>query len=813
MAELQEQQDTDRQWMLWVFGAVLALFGLAMAGGGAWLVTLGGSWYYLVAGIGLVLAGIELMRGRITGAWWFAAVFAGTLLWTIWEAGLDYWRWIPRFGLIVLFAFVLSLLLPKLQRGPSTTVARSLAVLFALIFIVFFALAFLPHGVTPADWSRASPASEAAEYPFAGDALGQPADAPSGGDWAAYGRSNAALRFSPLQQIDRGNVESLSRAWVYRTGDLPEERWGAETTPIEVDGTMYLCSARNIMIALDAATGDELWRYDPGVENRNIPYTAACRGVTYYEMPAAAGQPGSADAPCRTRIFEGTLDGRLIAVSAETGEPCTGFGENGQVDMKRSMGRTLPGMVSITSPPVIVRGVLVTGHQVLDGQRLDAPSGVIQGFDAVTGELRWAWDMAAPRRDGRPPEGETYTRGTPNMWTIASSDETLGLVYLPMGNSAVDYWSSSRSARENEFSTSLVALDVTTGEPAWHFQTVHVDVWDYDLGSTATLVDFPTGNGVVPAIVLPSKQGDIYVLDRRTGEPITGVEERPVPQGGVEPEERTATQPYSLYHTLQQPPLTARDMWGISPLDQLFCRIQFHQSVYEGMYTPPVAETHYIQYSGYNGGSDWGGIAIDPERGVIVANYNDMPNHNRLVPREEVEAMGYAPRSEQPRGEPGGAEGAGDPQVGAPYAIDVNAGWRVPVTKLLCKEPPYGGIRAIDLATGNTIWDRPLGTARSNGPFGIPSMLPILIGTPNNGGSAVTASGLVFIAAATDNLIRAIDLETGETLWSDVLPAGGQAGPMVYEANGREYLVIMAGGHHFMETPVGDYVIAYALPE
>jgi quinoprotein glucose dehydrogenase len=382
-----------------------------------------------------------------------------------------------------------------------------------------------------------------------------------------------------------------------------------------------------------------------------------------------------------------------------------------------------------------------------------------------------------------------------------------------MGNSAVDYWSGSRSARENEFSTSLVALDVTTGEPAWHFQTVHVDVWDYDLGSTATLVDFPTGNGVVPAIVLPSKQGDLYVLDRRTGEPITGVEERPVPQGGVEPEERTATQPFSLYHTLQQPPLTARDMWGISPLDQLFCRIQFHRSAYAGMYTPPVAETHYIQYSGYNGGSDWGGIAIDPERGVIVANYNDMPNHNRLVPREEAEAMGYAPRSEQPKGRPGGAEGAGDPQVGAPYAIDVNAGWRVPLTKLLCKEPPYGGIRAIDLATGETIWDRPLGTARSNGPFGIPSMLPILIGTPNNGGSAVTASGLVFIAAATDDLIRAIDLETGETLWKDALPAGGQAGPMVYEANGREYLVIMAGGHHFMETPVGDYVIAYALPE
>lgn len=812
MTDTREEAGTDRHWLLWIFGAVLALFGVAMTAGGAWLVVLGGSWYYLLAGVGMLIAGVGLMRGRMAGAWWYAAVFVGTLLWTAWEAGFDYWRWIPRLGLMVVFAFILSLLLPRLRRGPSTAVARTLAVLLALIFLGVFALAFLPHGVTRADWSQSSPASERAEYPFADDAFEQPADAPAEDDWAAYGRSNAALRYSPLTQIDPGNVGRLERAWVYRTGDLPENRWGAETTPIKVDDTVYLCSARNIMIALDAGSGAELWRYDPGVDDNSIPYTAACRGVTYYEVPAGtAGAAGGG--ACGTRIFEGTLDGRLVAVSAGSGEPCAGFGDNGQVDIKQGMGRTLPGMVSITSPPVVVRGVLITGHQVLDGQRLDAPSGVIQGFDAVTGELRWAWDMGKPELHGRPPAGETYTRGTPNMWTIASSDEALGLIYLPMGNSAVDYWSSSRSAQENEYSTSLVAIDATTGEPAWHFQTVHVDVWDYDLGSTATLVDFPTGNGLVPAIILPSKQGDMYVLDRRTGEPISKIEERPVPQGGVEPEERTPTQPYSLYHTLQQPPLTARHMWGMSPLDQLFCRIQFQQAVYEGMYTPPVSATHYLQYSGYNGGSDWGGIAIDPRRGVIVANYNDMPNHNRLVTREEAKKLGYAPRNELAKGQPGGAEGAGDPQVGAPYAVNVNAGWRVPFTKLLCKQPPYGGIRVIDLATGSTIWDRPFGLARANGPFGIPSMMPILIGTPNNGGSAVTASGLIFIAASTDNLIRAIELETGETLWKDVLPAGGQAGPIVYEADGRQYLVIMAGGHHFMETPVGDYVIAYALPK
>ena len=243
-------------------------------------------------------------------------------------------------------------------------------------------------------------------------------------------------------------------------------------------------------------------------------------------------------------------------------------------------------------------------------------------------------------------------------------------------------------------------------------------------------------------------------------------------------------------------------------------RIQFRRASYEGPYTPPVADRRYIQYPGYNGGTDWGGIAIDPVRGVIIANYNDMPNYVRLVPRAEADRLGWAPRSEARGGDMGdSAEGAGDPQMGVPYAVDVNAGWRMKFTGMLCKQPPYGGIRAIELSTGRTLWDRPLGTARRNGPFGIPSMLPFNIGTPNNGGAVITAGGIIFIAAATDDLIRAIDIETGKTVWQDALPAGGQAAPMVYEQGGRQFLVIMTGGHHFMETPKGDQVIAYALPQ
>ena len=506
--------------------------------------------------------------------------------------------------------------------------------------------------------------------------------------------------------------------------------------------------------------------------------------------------------------MEGTLDARLIAVDARTGAPCAGFGDNGSVSITEGMGEVVPGMVSITSPPVVVRGVVVTGHQVLDGQKLDAPSGVIQAFDAVTGELRWAWDMTNPEWRGAPPEGEIWTRGTPNMWTMATGDEELGLVYLPMGNSAVDYLSSTRTAEENAHATALVALDIETGRPRWVFQTVYMDVWDYDLGSQPTLIDFPGEDGATPAVLLSSKQGEIYVLDRRTGEPLHGVQERRVPQGGVEPDQRTATQPFSAYHTLRRPNLRERDMWGVTPIDQMICRIQYWQAAYEGVYTPPTTARRWIQYPGYNGGSDWGGVAVDPVRGVIIANYNDMPNYNRLIPRAVADERGWTPR-----GEGESPRDAGDPQAGAPYAIDVNAGWRLPFTGLLCKQPPYGGIRAIDLRTGATIWDRPLGTARRNGPFGIPSMLPFDIGTPNNGGAVITASGLIFIAAATDNLIRAIDIETGETVWQDILPAGGQANPMIYEAGGRQYLVIVAAGHHFMETPAGDYVIGYALPE
>lgn len=706
-------------------------------------------------------------------------------------------------------------------RAPIAAVLLGLAVLCAAPVAAQTPDTQTPDaGSPPAEAAPAGPQADdgatavegalapAPQTPQGGSAPFAPvATAQVGADWPYYGGDAEASRFSPLDQITPQNVGGLTRAFVYRTGDLPagssEGKYSPETTPLKIGRQLVMCSAMNIMISIDAATGKENWRYDPEVSNDAIPYGASCRGVSFWTDPDKAD-----DAPCKTRIIEGTLDARLIAVDLADGKPCEEFGAAGQVDLWDGIGEKVPGWYAVTAPPAIVRGVVVTGAQVKDGQAEDAPSGVIRGYDARTGALSWAWDMSAPEkmRHG-PPAGETYTRGTPNMWTAATGDEALGLVYLPMGNSSVDYYGSNRSDVENEWATSLVAIDVTTGEPAWKFQTVRHDVWDYDLGSQATLLDYKG----TPAILLPSKQGDIYILDRKTGAPLTPVGEiTGAPKGDIEPDFISDTQPKSEWATLRKPELKESDMWGFTPIDQLYCRIMFAKAVYDGYLTPPSTQP-YIEYPGYNGGSDWGSVAVDPVRHLLIANYNDVPNYNRLVPREEADAKGWQPIYKEAGGK-GGAEGAGDAQTGAPYAIQVNAGWRSPLTQMPCTEPPYGGITAIDMETGEPVWDRPIGTARRNGPFGIPSMLPFDIGTPNNGGSVLTAGGLTFIGAATDNLFRAIDTETGETLWSDVLPAGGQANPISYEVDGQQYVLIAAVGHHFMETPVGDYIIAYKLP-
>ncbi len=809
-----------------------------------------------------------LFRQEMMAFWVYIVTYILTLVWALWEKGLDPWAQVPRLVAPTIVLILILTTLPMLRGSARASGARRMAAIVALA-AGSSAVGLANYGIQPAlaqkiddlvaqpDAPPSSPAGandalaptpeepaaapatagEAAEpngtrspdglrpddegtEPFAPSAEGTTPAAPeptyanleTGADWPAYGGTNHALRYSPLTQITKDNVGQLEQIWVFRTGDLPEndEPFGNQNTPLKVGDRLYLCSALNKISALDAATGREIWTFDPQTPTDAIGYNASCRGVVYFEDPTAERTE-----ICASRVINLTHDARMIALDTETGQRCPDFGVGGIVNLMEGIGDSAPGFYAPTSPPTLVRDVLVVGSQVSDGQTREAPSGVIRGYSAVTGELDWAWDMGRPGRSGLPPEGEVYTAGTPNMWTIASGDSELGLVYMPMGNSAVDYWGGDRSEAENTYSTAIVALDVETGEVAWHYQTVHYDVWDYDLGGQGSLVDFPTAAGPVPAIVMPSKQAQFFILDRETGEPLVNIEERPAPQGGVEPERLSQTQPYVTdYPNLLKPTISEADMWGATPLDQLWCRIQFRQAAYDGVYTPPTVDRPWIQFPGYNGGVDWGGVAIDPEKGIMISNYNNMPNYNQLVPREEVEQMGILPITDPNYDSEagGGSHGSISPQAETPYGIRVNAGWRVPFTGLLCSEPPYGGIAAIDLNTRELLWDRPFGTARKNGPFGIPSMLPLEIGTPNNGGGVITASGLFFIGAATDDLFRAIAVETGERLWEVALPAGGQATPMTYEAGGRQIVVINAGGHDFMETPIGDYFIAYALP-
>lgn len=844
-------------WWTMLVGVVLLVFGLPIAAGGLWLITLGGSWYYLPAGIGLVLTAWLLFRRSAVAIWVYLATYAGTLAWALWEAGLDGWAQVPRLlaptVVLILVLTTLPTLRGSARRLGGNVVAATIALVGALGLV-----AVTQNSVEPAiaqetdeppaqpEAPVAAPATETPEQPTSEPAGGDDAATPGapaaatgseltesaepaaddgtsasgptyvalevGADWPAYGGTHAALRYSPLDQITKDNVGELEKLWEFRTGDLPQndEPFGNQNTPVKVGDRLFLCSALNKIFALDAASGTQFWTFDPEVSTDAVGYNASCRGLVYFENPAA--EQGEL---CATRVVNLTHDARMIALDTETGQLCPDFGNGGMVNLMEGIGDAAPGFYAPTSPPTLVRDVLVVGSQVSDNQERSAPSGVIRGFNAVTGELDWAWDMGRPGETGLPPEGEVYTEGTPNSWTIASGDDDLGLVYIPMGNSAVDYWGGSRSEAENTYSTAIVALDVETGEVAWHYQTVHYDIWDYDLGGQGTLVDFPTPDGPVPAIIMPSKQAQFYILNRETGEPLVSIEERPAPQGGVEPERLSPTQPYVTdFPNLLKPDITEAQMWGATPLDQLWCRIQFRQAVYDGVYTPPTVDKPWIQFPGYNGGTDWGGIAVDPVNGLLIANYNNMPNYNQLIPRAEVDAMGVVSIND-PSYDPeagSGSHGSISPQAESPYGIRVNAGWRVPFTGLLCKQPPYGGIAAIDLETREVIWDRPFGTARKNGPFGIPSMLPFDIGTPNNGGGVITASGLFFIGAATDDLFRAIDVETGERLWETELPAGGQASPMTYEVDGKQIVVINAGGHDFMETPIGDYFIAYALP-
>jgi membrane-bound PQQ-dependent dehydrogenase (glucose/quinate/shikimate family) len=471
------------------------------------------------------------------------------------------------------------------------------------------------------------------------------------------------------------------------------------------------------------------------------------------------------------------------------------------------MGRLEAGFYSISSAPVIINGNVVVGSHVVDGVHTNEPSGVVRAYDVGSGRLAWAWDVGRPGQYGAPPEGQTYTPGTPNSWAPMSADPVLGLVYVPMGAATPDFWGAHRSAAADHFGSSVTALDARTGAPRWSFATVHHDVWDYDVPSQPTLADIRVNGKVLPALIQPTKRGEIFVLNRQTGKPIFPVSEIATPQGASKGDFLSPTQPFSRsLPSFGGPRLTERDMWGITPLDQLWCRIRFRELRYDGPMTPPNIDEALL-WPGFVGGSNWGSASINPVDGTLIVNAIHLANIMRLVPRAEfgdrragVDHFGYGNGPYAP------------PQRGTPFGVEVTA-FMSPLA-MPCIRPPYGTLSAVDLRTGKLKWSAPVGTARNSGPWGLSTGLPLTVGTPNMGGTINTAGGLTFFAGTQDPSIAAFDTQSGKQLWYHLLPAGGQATPMTYISpkSGRQFVVIAAGGNHVMQSPTGDYVVAFALP-
>jgi quinoprotein glucose dehydrogenase len=613
--------------------------------------------------------------------------------------------------------------------------------------------------------------------------------------WPAYGGDAGGTRYSAARQITRENVHALALAWTYHTGDMERhaeamKRSATEVTPILADGKLVFCTPFDRVIALDPATGREIWVFDPGLPAKLEPGNGfICRGVAAWHDAQAP-----ADAPCAARIFLGTNDARLIALDLATGRRCAGFGSGGEVALPPDIAERYPGELQIDSAPAIVNDVVVVGSAVDDMSRARAPSGTVWGIDARSGRRRWSFDPV-PRRPEDPAaaswaqEGYARTAGG-SVWSSMAADPARDLVFLPTAGPTAAFYGGNRPG-DNLYTSSLVALRAASGAVAWHFQTTHHDIWDYDLAAPPSLATLHRDGRAIDAVVIATKMGFVFVLDRDTGAPLFPVEERRFPASEVPGEATSPTQPVPLKPPSLVPQrLTPDDAWGLFYIDRLSCRRRLAALDSAGLYTPPSLKgTVVFPFTG--GGANWGGGAVDPERGLFVVNTMSIAHEVRLVPRAEE---GAARAAADPKREIGAA-------VGTPYAAE-RAMLFSPLG-IPCNPPPWGTLAAIDLDAGTIRWQVPLGALA----------LGLIRGLPNLGGPILTAGGLVFIGAAMDRYFRAFDVETGAELWKAKLPAGGQATPMTYVADGRQFVVIAAGGHSRMGTVLGDAIVAYALPK
>ncbi|MEI2264908.1 membrane-bound PQQ-dependent dehydrogenase, glucose/quinate/shikimate family [Erwinia sp. CGal63] len=783
-----------RLWLM-LIGIVTGLAGIYFIGGGGWLAWLGGSWYFIIAGILLLVSGVLLTRQRLAGALFYGITLVFSLVWSLWEVGLQFW---PLFSRLfapaagaVLIAFTVPLLTPhRSTRRWSVAVGGVIAIAVLSSFIS----SFQPKGIIRNAEVQANTDNAHDIAPNSGPK-----------DWQAWAGDTKGSRFSTLSDITPENVKDLKVAWTAHTGEaVVPDKGDAEdqNTPLQVGDSLFVCTAYTSLISYDIDSGKEKWRYTAGRGNSTYQ---RCRGIGYFDAASAKNvvAPGKPldTAVSPQRLFFPTGDGRLVAIDAHTGKPAANFGNNGVVDLKVGMGEVKPGYYQQSSAPLVAGNVVIVGGRVIDNFETGEPPGVVRAYDAVTGKLVWAWDPGNPEVTREPLSPEGYTRGTPNVWVGMSYDADLGMVYLPTGNATPDFFGGERREGDEKYSSSIVAVNVATGRPVWHFQTVHHDIWDFDATGTPLLYDIKNDDGsVTPALAETSKTGMIYLLDRRNGKPVAPIEERPVPQGNLPGERYSPTQPYSSMPGIGNETLKEADMWGATPFDQLLCRIRFKSSRYDGIFTPPGLDMA-LQYPGSLGGINWGGVSVDPTTNLMFVNDLRLGLYYKMVAAKDI-----------PPGQ-GTSEGMGwIVQKGLPYG-SLRERLMSPLG-VPCQAPPFGTLSAVDLKTHKLVWQIPVGTVQDTGPLGIPVGLQMPLGMPTLGPSLATRSGLLFFAGTQDFYLRAFNSHTGEEVWKSRLPVGSQSGPITYrsEKTGKQYVVIFAGGSpHSAQR--GDNIIAYALPE
>lgn len=617
-------------------------------------------------------------------------------------------------------------------------------------------------------------------------------------DWSSYGGGVLGERHSALTDIDTQSVRRLALAWTYHTGELgPESRTrnkrSLEVTPIVVDGTMYIITPLARIIALDPGTGRERWVYDARLD-RGLGFgDHTSRGVsTWLDTTRPEG------APCRRRILAATVDARLLALDAATGHPCDDFGDHGVVDLRAGL-RNAPfetAEYEETSPPLVVRDLVVVGSAVADNNRFDAASGEVRAFDVQTGARRWTWDPVP--QDSTDPAFATWRgerahhSGAANAWSVLAADPARDLVFVPTGSASADYFGGTRLGR-NLYANSIVALRASTGKVVWSFQTVHHDLWDYDNASPPALTSVEYGGRRRDAVLQATKTGQLFVLDRDTGVPIVPVQEMPVPRSTIPGEEAWPTQPQSAIGPLSPQRISADEAFGVNDADRALCRERIATLRNEGPFTPPSFEGSLVLPSNI-GGAHWGGVAPDPTEQIAVVPVNTIAAVVRLIPRAGLDS---ARRSTPSRV---GSEFA--QMLGTPYAMYREL--LLLPTLVPCTPPPFGALVGVDLRRGTIAWRVPVGSSTSG--------TPSTAGTPNLGGAMTTAGGLTFVGATIDRTFRAFETRTGRELWQTVLPAAGKATPMTYRANGRQFVVVAAGGDG-EAFGTGDAIVAYALPD